>query len=163
MIYVIDHEDSFTYNLAHLLDNIQPTIVSNYYEIDYKKLEKSNIIVLSPGPGEPKDYPLTTRIYNKYNLIKRINMHLIKTDYLKGVNYSLILLSKKNDELNDFFVGINIRNPDDFYEKLYNLDENKKIEMTKRAKEYYKKKCSYKEFKDNYLEVINQFKAIKNW
>ena len=72
MIYVIDHEDSFTYNLAHLLDDIQPTIVSNYYEIDYEKLEKSNIIVLSPGPGEPKDYPLTTKIYNKYKGKKKI-------------------------------------------------------------------------------------------
>ena len=72
MIYVIDHEDSFTYNLAHLLDDIQPTIVSNYYEIDYKKLEKSNIIVLSPGPGEPRDYPLTTKIYNKYKGKKKI-------------------------------------------------------------------------------------------
>ena len=65
MIYVIDHEDSFTYDLAHLLDDIQPTIVSNYYEIDYKKLKKSDIIVLSPGPGEPKDYQLTNKIYNK--------------------------------------------------------------------------------------------------
>ena len=72
MIYVIDHEDSFTYNLAHLLDDIQPTIVSNYYEIDYEKLEKSNIIVLSPGPGEPNDYPLTTKIYNKYKGKKKI-------------------------------------------------------------------------------------------
>ena len=55
MIYLIDHEDSFTYNLAHLLDSIEPTFVSNYYEIDQTKLEKSSTIVLSPGPGEPKD------------------------------------------------------------------------------------------------------------
>ncbi len=45
MIYLIDHEDSFTYNLAHLLDNIEPTFVSNYYEIDQTKLEKSSTIV----------------------------------------------------------------------------------------------------------------------
>ena len=50
MIYLIDHEDSFTYNLAHLLDSIEPTFVSNYYEIDQTKLEKSSTIVLSPGP-----------------------------------------------------------------------------------------------------------------
>ena len=55
MIYLIDHEDSFTYNLAHLLDSIEPTVVSNYYEINYKKLRKATTIVLSPGPGEPKD------------------------------------------------------------------------------------------------------------
>ena len=69
MIYLIDHEDSFTYNLAHLLDSIEPTIVSNYYEINYKKLRKASTIVLSPGPGEPKDYPLTSEIYKKYKAI----------------------------------------------------------------------------------------------
>ena len=72
MIYLIDHEDSFTYNLAHLLDSIEPTFVSNYYEIDQIKLEKSSTIVLSPCPGEPKDYPLTTKIYNKYKGKKKI-------------------------------------------------------------------------------------------
>ena len=72
MIYIIDHEDSFTYNLAHLLDSIQPTIVTNYYDIDYKILDKSSMIVLSPGPGEPKDYPLTTKIYNRYKGKKKI-------------------------------------------------------------------------------------------
>ena len=66
MIYLIDHEDSFTYNLAHLLDSIEPTVVSNYYEINYKKLRKATTIVLSPGPGEPNDYPLTSEIYKKY-------------------------------------------------------------------------------------------------
>ena len=72
MIYIIDHEDSFTYNLAHLLDSIQPTIVTNYYDIDYKILDKSRMIVLSPGPGEPKDYPLTTKIYKRYKGKKKI-------------------------------------------------------------------------------------------
>jgi|TARA_Y100000813_G_C24159052_1_gene351193 anthranilate synthase/aminodeoxychorismate synthase-like glutamine amidotransferase len=72
MIYLIDHEDSFTYNLAHLLDSIEPTIVSNYYEINYKKLRKASTIVLSPGPGEPKDYPLTSEVYKKYKGKKKI-------------------------------------------------------------------------------------------
>ena len=72
MIYLIDHEDSFTYNLAHLLDDIEPTFVSNYYEINKEKLEKSSTIVFSPGPGEPKNYPQTTRIYKKYKAKKKI-------------------------------------------------------------------------------------------
>ena len=72
MIYLIDHEDSFTYNLAHLLDSIEPTVVSNYYEINYKKLRKATTIVLSPGPGKPKDYPLTSEIYKTYKGKKKI-------------------------------------------------------------------------------------------
>ena len=58
-------------------------------------------------------------------------------------------------------MGINIRNPEDFYEKLYNFDENKKEEMVKKAKDYYEQKCSNKVFKDNYLEVINQFISLR--
>ena len=55
MIYVIDHEDSFTFNLVHLLGLYDKVYTSNYYEIDKSKLNKANTIVLSPGPGEPKN------------------------------------------------------------------------------------------------------------
>jgi len=72
MIYVIDHEDSFTYNLVHLLESFSPTFVSNYYDIDLNKLEKSKIIVFSPGPGEPSHYPETQKIYKKYKGLKKI-------------------------------------------------------------------------------------------
>ena len=72
MIYVIDHEDSFTYNLVHLLEGFAPTFVSNYYDLDRKKLEKSKIIVFSPGPGDPSHYPETHKIYQKYKGIKKI-------------------------------------------------------------------------------------------
>jgi len=72
MIYVIDHEDSFTYNLVHLLESFSPTFVSNYYDIDLKKLEKSKIIVFSPGPGDPSHYPVTQKIYKKYKGLKKI-------------------------------------------------------------------------------------------
>mgnify|MGYP000302956985 CR=1 FL=1 len=37
-----------------------------------KKLENSNTIVLSPGPGSPKDYPITSKIYNKYKGKKKL-------------------------------------------------------------------------------------------
>ena len=72
MIYVIDHEDSFTYNLVHLLERFSPTFVSNYYDIDLNKLEKSKIIVFSPGPGDPSHYPETQKIYKKYKGLKKI-------------------------------------------------------------------------------------------
>ena len=66
MIYVIDHEDSFTYNLVHLLEGFAPTYVSNYYDINWRQLEKSKIIIFSPGPGNPSNYPETQKVYNKY-------------------------------------------------------------------------------------------------
>jgi len=72
MIYVIDHEDSFTYNLVHLLERFSPTFVSNYYDIDLNKLKKSKIIVFSPGPGDPSHYPETQKIYKKYKGLKKI-------------------------------------------------------------------------------------------
>ena len=72
MIYIIDHEDSFTFNLAHLLGLHDKVYVSNYYEINKFKLDKAELIVLSPGPGEPKNYPTTTKIYHKYKGKKKI-------------------------------------------------------------------------------------------
>ena len=72
MIYVIDHEDSFTFNLVHLLSSYDDVYVSNYFEINEFKLKKSDTIVLSPGPGEPKNYPTTSKIYNKFKEKKKI-------------------------------------------------------------------------------------------
>tara|TARA_B100001540_G_C15720534_1_gene602805 strand:+ start:290 stop:847 length:558 start_codon:yes stop_codon:yes gene_type:complete len=72
MIYIIDHEDSFTFNLAHLLGLFDDVYVSNYYEINKLKLKKTDVIVLSPGPGEPKNYPATTKIYHQYKGNKKI-------------------------------------------------------------------------------------------
>ena len=65
MIYVIDHQDSFTFNLVHLLGLFDKVHVTNYFEIDYKKLNQSNLIVFSPGPGKPKDYPKSSSIYKE--------------------------------------------------------------------------------------------------
>ena len=72
MIYIIDHQDSFTWNVVHQFSMFDDVYCSNYFEINQKKLEKSDTIVLSPGPGAPKDYPVTSKIYNKYKTKKKI-------------------------------------------------------------------------------------------
>ena len=72
MIYIIDHQDSFTWNVVHQFSKFDEVYCSNYFEINQKKLNKSNTIVLSPGPGSPKDYPFTSRIYNKYKGKKKL-------------------------------------------------------------------------------------------
>ena len=72
MIYIIDHQDSFTWNVVHQFSKFDRVYCSNYFNIDKKKLNQSNTIVLSPGPGSPKDYPETSKIYKKYKGKKKI-------------------------------------------------------------------------------------------
>ncbi len=72
MIYIIDHQDSFTWNVVHQFSKFDEVYCSNYFNINKKKLNQSNVIVLSPGPGSPKDYPLTSKIYKKYKGKKKI-------------------------------------------------------------------------------------------
>ena len=72
MIYIIDHQDSFTWNIVHQFSNFDKVYCSNYFEINKKKLEESKVIILSPGPGSPKDYPITSKIYKKYKGKKKI-------------------------------------------------------------------------------------------
>ena len=72
MIYIIDHQDSFTWNVVHQFSKFDKVFCSNYFNINKKKIDQSNTIVLSPGPGSPKDYPKTSKIYKKYKGKKKI-------------------------------------------------------------------------------------------
>ncbi len=58
MILLIDNYDSFSYNLYQLIGEINPDIkVIRNDEMTVKEIEelKPNGIILSPGPGKPKD------------------------------------------------------------------------------------------------------------
>mgnify|MGYP001214080136 FL=1 len=72
MIYIIDHQDSFTWNVVHQFSKFDKVICSNYFDINNKLLEKSDVIVFSSGPGSPKEYPLSSKIYKKYKGQKKI-------------------------------------------------------------------------------------------
>ena len=72
MIYIIDHQDSFTWNVVHQFSIFDKVYCSNYFDIKQNQLDNSDTIVLSPGPGSPKDYPLTSKIYKKYKGKKKI-------------------------------------------------------------------------------------------
>ena len=72
MIYVIDHQDSFTWNVVHQFSKFDKVFCTNYFNLNQKKLDQADIIVLSPGPGSPKDYPSTSKIYKKYKGKKKI-------------------------------------------------------------------------------------------
>ena len=56
MIYIIDHQDSFTWNVVHQFSIFDKVYCSDYFNINKRILEKSKTIVFSPGPGSPKDY-----------------------------------------------------------------------------------------------------------
>ena len=71
-LLLIDHEDSFTYNLAHLLSSFGNLEVTNFYDVKENSVKKSDVIIFSPGPGKPLDYPISLDIYNNYKSKKKI-------------------------------------------------------------------------------------------
>ena len=72
MIYVIDHNDSFTHNVVHQFSLFDKVECDNYNKIDKVKLQKASVLVFSPGPGNPKNYPLTSEIYKKFKGKKKM-------------------------------------------------------------------------------------------
>lgn len=65
MILVIDHRDSFTHNLVHQLARCAPVCVRQQNEWTDADLAAAQMIVFSPGPGAPSDYPRTCDLYHK--------------------------------------------------------------------------------------------------
>jgi anthranilate synthase component 2 len=58
MILVVDHHDSFTYNLVQLIESLgRSTVVVKSDEKPAEQLVamKPDAVVLSPGPGHPRD------------------------------------------------------------------------------------------------------------
>ena len=72
MIYIIDHNDSFTHNIVHQFSLFNKVYCDNYDNINQIKLKQASTIVLSPGPGNPEDYPTTSKIYKKFKGKKKI-------------------------------------------------------------------------------------------
>ena len=72
MIYVIDHNDSFTHNVVHQFALFDSVECDQYSEINEKKLKQASTIVFSPGPGSPKDYPMTSKIYKRFKGKKKM-------------------------------------------------------------------------------------------
>ena len=72
MIYVIDHKDSFTHNVVHQFSLFDKVECDDFSKINKKNLNNASTIVFSPGPGSPKDYPLSSKIYKQLKGNKRI-------------------------------------------------------------------------------------------
>ena len=66
MILLVDHKDSFTRNLEHLLSEFEEVVVLDRLEaVEVANSEKSRMLVFSPGPGKPADYPETQALYQQ--------------------------------------------------------------------------------------------------
>jgi anthranilate synthase/aminodeoxychorismate synthase-like glutamine amidotransferase len=64
---LIDHNDSFTYNLKAYLNSYNiKVIIITYNDLSKVKLKKFDFIMLSAGPGNPKNYPNTYKFIKKY-------------------------------------------------------------------------------------------------
>jgi anthranilate synthase component 2 len=72
-LVIIDNYDSFTYNLAHYLEDLgcQVTIYRND-TFDLEEIEPFEYIVLSPGPGIPDEAGLTKKVIQTYGKNRKI-------------------------------------------------------------------------------------------
>ena len=94
--------------------------------------------VAMPTTGGPTNLPLYESFYFK-----------------KIIFYSEHLLQEK--ELLENLVPIDIQEPNDFCTKISKIKDTDIKLITDRASEFYKKRCSFENFKTKYLSVIEDF------
>ena len=73
-ILIIDNYDSFTYNLVQYVEEIVGHEIDVYRndKIEIMEVEKYDYIILSPGPGLPKDAGIMPIVIEKYSPTKKI-------------------------------------------------------------------------------------------
>lgn len=73
-LLILDNYDSFTYNLVHLIEkvsDIEFTVVRND-KISLEEINQFDKILLSPGPGLPKDAGIMPELLKTYSATKNI-------------------------------------------------------------------------------------------
>ncbi len=71
---IIDHYDSFTYNIKSWLEKGNFEVKVVYFD-DFELINIINsfdLILFSPGPGNPNDYPKSLELIEKYKKTKTI-------------------------------------------------------------------------------------------
>ena len=70
-IFVVDNYDSFTYNLVHMLRDLNCTLdVKRNDDFDIDEIDSYEYILLSPGPGIPRESGLLNEVIKKYHKLK---------------------------------------------------------------------------------------------
>ncbi len=73
-LLILDNYDSFTYNLVHLIEkvsDIEFDVIRND-KISIEEIEQYDKILLSPGPGLPKDAGIMPELIKRYGSTKSI-------------------------------------------------------------------------------------------
>ena len=85
MIYIIDHQDSFTWNVVHQFAKFDKVICTNYYEVNYKLTDDTNYIehhldkypdtpvITSPETAEKMNNPLVAGGEYKTNEVIKLS------------------------------------------------------------------------------------------
>ena len=73
-ILIIDNYDSFTYNLVHLVEKLlhSKVVVKKNDEITLAEVASFSKIILSPGPGIPKEAGITMEVIKTFAPTKSI-------------------------------------------------------------------------------------------
>ena len=73
-ILLLDNYDSFTYNLVHLVEQFDDVriVVKRNNEININICDEFDAIMLSPGPGLPKDAGVMMELIDVYHTTKPI-------------------------------------------------------------------------------------------
>lgn len=73
-LLILDNYDSFTYNLVHLIEKVSDIsfeVIRND-KISLKEIDNFDKILLSPGPGLPKDAGIMPELLKHYGSTKNI-------------------------------------------------------------------------------------------
>ena len=122
-ILVFDNYDSFTYNLVHLLEKIihDKVTVARNDEIALEEVDKYDKIILSPGPGIPKEAGLLIPLIKEYAATKSIlgvclghqaigeafgGTLVNLTTVYHGVALPVIVDEKRRKTANDLFIDL---------------------------------------------------------
>lgn len=65
-LLIIDHKDSFTYNLVDCFRQAGATVTVVWPDYIPASIIDYDALVLSPGPGRPSDYPQTFALLNRW-------------------------------------------------------------------------------------------------
>lgn len=75
-ILILDNYDSFTYNLYHMVEDVMPAgyglQVRRNDEISLQEVSQYDKVIISPGPGLPKDAGITCDLIETYATKKSI-------------------------------------------------------------------------------------------